>query len=128
MNAPSASDNPARADAHAVNYREEKDLPASGAHDVMQQAGNDPAGRGHGSAYEQQSLRNDPQRAGNACSPSGEKGCEQDHRNDAQILEDQNAQRRLSMRAVDFPTIREQAQHDGGAAQRDEHPEEQRDA
>ena len=57
---------------------------------------------------------------------AGQRRHEQDHRHDAQVLEQQHADDELAVGGVDFAPLGQALEHDGRARERDEKPEEQR--
>jgi hypothetical protein len=111
------------------DHRDQEQLAAAGLEDRRQDPRHDRAGRDDHAHHHQGRLPQREQQGDD--SPfglAGEERQDQHDRDDAQVLEDQHARRQASVWRIDLPVVGQHFQHDGGARERDQKSEEQRDA
>src|SRR5688572_4594790 len=107
--------------------REEKDFPLARRDDHLKEPRHEPARRRYRERDEKSGLHDDDEKVLHVAAGATEERRDEHHWDDDEILEDQDADRRTSMRRVELVAIGEHANHDRGAAQRDEHSEEDGD-
>ena len=101
------------------DHAEQEQFPAFGAGDVVERIRDDPFRTDDHQHNDGNDLRQKKQQRlhGPALSLSGQQWNEQHHRNDDDVLKDQDAERRVALRGFDLGAVLEYFHDDGGAAQ-----------
>ena len=105
---------------------EHEQVAPAGRRHVVQRAGHDPARQRERRGHHRHGRDQHAEDRRRAAPLAGQRGHEQDHRHDAQVLEEQHADDELAVRGVDLAALRQALEHDGRARERDQEPEEQR--
>ena len=113
--------------AHAQQDKgQQKNLPVPRGNHLAEQPGNNEPGAQQSHPHDQNGLARHQGNFLHARRFAGQKGREERHGHDAQVLKDQYPQRHLPVRAVQLAAFRKQFQDNRRAAQRHQHPQKDR--